>query len=126
MTTTLYNVILLDPEFEDMGDPKKLRVLRHELVHAKQWRKFGAAGFASKYSIEGKRWVLEMHGYRQDIRDMCDMKLPRKTIIRRIDQVSDEFPSDYKLLALEHAKVKEATLFVLSEEFEKYESCPHD
>lgn len=124
MTTTLSNVVLLAPDFEKNSPAGKVRILRHELVHVKQWRKYGITGFASKYSVEGQRWVLEMHGYRQDIRDRCDMGNSRKSILKRIDSVSNSFPKSYKLVSLEHEKVKEATLFVLMEELDSYESCP--
>lgn len=124
MTTTLFNVVLLAPDFEENSPAGKVRTLRHELVHAKQWREYGITGFASKYSVEGQRWVLEMHGYRQDIRDRCDMGNSRASILKRIDRTSETFPASYKLVSLDHAKVKEATLFVLMEELDSYESCP--
>lgn len=37
------------------------RLLRHELVHVRQWRRFGAAGFLRRYVGAYLRW--RVHGY---------------------------------------------------------------
>ena len=123
MTTTLNSQILLTSRWDEYSPADKVRTLRHELVHAKQWRTFGIAGFPAKYAIETQRWVLEMHGYRQNIRDMCDMKQSRKKILERIGKVSKFFVESYKMKSTDPEKVRIQTERVLMEELERWEGC---
>lgn len=37
------------------------RLLRHELVHVRQWRRFGAAGFLVRYLAAYARWRVRGH-----------------------------------------------------------------
>ena len=39
------------------------RLLRHELVHVEQWRRFGAAGFLRRYLGAYLVWRLRGHGH---------------------------------------------------------------
>jgi hypothetical protein len=39
------------------------RLLRHELVHVEQWRRYGVAGFLRRYLGAYLRWRLRGHGH---------------------------------------------------------------
>ncbi len=39
-------------------------LLRHELVHVRQWRRYGAAGFAARYLGSYLLWRLRRKGHR--------------------------------------------------------------
>ena len=123
MTTTLNNQVILASGFSERSPAQKVRTLRHELVHAKQWRRYGVAGFAGKYAIETQRWVLEMHGYRQSIRDSCSMGLSRKSISEYIGKVSKSFSSSYKMKSIQSNIVEESTVEVLFNELDSWEGC---
>ena len=123
MTTTLHSQILLTSRWDEYSPADKVRTLRHELVHAKQWRTFGIAGFPAKYAIETQRWVLEMHGYRQNIRDMCDMGKSREKVLERIGKVSGSFVEGYKMRSTDPERVRVQTERVLMEELERWEGC---
>lgn len=38
-------------------------LLRHELVHVEQWRRYGAIGFLRRYLGSYLRWRLRGHGH---------------------------------------------------------------
>lgn len=40
------------------------RLLRHELVHVEQWRRFGVVGFLRRYLGAYLVWRLRGHGHR--------------------------------------------------------------
>ncbi len=39
------------------------RLLRHELVHVRQWRRLGVAGFGVRYLGSYARWRLRRYGH---------------------------------------------------------------
>lgn len=123
MTTTLWNQILLAPDWDDRPDVGKLKTLRHELVHAKQWREYGVDGFAVLYASEAKRWVIEMHGYRQNIRDLCDMGIKTSEIEARIEGIAESFADSYRVLMIPDDHIYEKTKAVLMKEHEEWKGC---
>lgn len=123
MTTTLYDVILLASDWESRSVARKVRVLRHELVHAKQWRKYGVVGFAKIYAVEAERWALEMHGHRQTVRDMCDMNLKEEQVMEKIDRTAERFSESYKVIAIPFERIHDKTRQVLLAEYESWEGC---
>lgn len=40
------------------------RLLRHELVHVEQWRRYGVVGFLWRYVGAYVRWRLRSHAHR--------------------------------------------------------------
>ena len=40
------------------------RLLRHELVHVEQWRRFGVAGFLVRYLGSYLGWRLRLYGHK--------------------------------------------------------------
>ena len=44
------------------------RLLRHELVHVEQWRRFGVVGFLTRYLGAYLRWRLLLHGHKDGYR----------------------------------------------------------
>ena len=43
-------------------------LLRHELVHVEQWRRFGVVGFLARYLGAYLRWRLLLHGHKDAYR----------------------------------------------------------
>jgi len=69
MTTTYYKEIRVGDGWEDYSIPRKASVLRHEIVHAKQWRHFGRASFGANYIFSARfRWAMEVQAYRESVR----------------------------------------------------------
>lgn len=46
------------------GHADSAYLLRHELVHVRQWRRFGAVGFALRYLGDYGRWRVRGKGHR--------------------------------------------------------------
>lgn len=116
--TTLHQHILLPVDFDTRPKPDQLQMLRHELVHARQWRALGLVVFGAKYGNESSRWVLEMHGYRQQVRDMCSAQLEAQKVEAWIAKRSASFPKSYLFSPRHYAKVTEATAAALTAELE--------
>lgn len=116
--TTLHAHVLLPGDFGERAKGDQLRMLRHELVHARQWRALGLVVFGAKYANESTRWVLEMHGYRQNVRDMCSAGFSRGEIDGWASTLSERFPARYLFTPKHHAKVQAATKAVLIAELE--------
>jgi hypothetical protein len=71
---TLPNGIYLDPALLGATSPTRSLLLVHELVHARQWREFGAFGFARRYlwdylqgRFQGKRHRQAYLGIRFEV-----------------------------------------------------------
>ena len=122
--TTLHQHILLPVDFDSRPKAAQLQMLRHELVHARQWRALGLVVFGAKYGNESTRWVLEMHGYRQQVRDMCSAKVPHEEIGAWVAKRAESFPKSYLFTPKHHAKVTEATAAVLTAEMDFCDGSP--
>ena len=123
--TTLHQHILLPVDFDSRPKAAQLQMLRHELVHARQWRALGLVVFGAKYGNESTRWVLEMHGYRQQVRDMCSAGESHENIAKWVEARSESFPKAYLFTPKHHKKVREATRSALSAELELCNGRPN-
>lgn len=69
MSTTYYREIRVGSRWEEFSVAKKAAVLKHEIVHAKQWRHYGQVRFAAKYIFSARfRWSMEVQAYRESVR----------------------------------------------------------
>jgi hypothetical protein len=69
MSTTYYKEIRVGSRWETFTVAKKAAVLKHEIVHAKQWHHFGQATFGTKYIFSARfRWAMEVQAYRESTR----------------------------------------------------------
>lgn len=122
--TTLPDKVLVPIGFPEWPARRKAEMLRHELAHAKQWQALGVYLFGAKYAHESGRWVLEMHGMRQQIRDACDYGMSREALADFIDKAAANFPKKYLFTKKNHAKVIKATREALLAELETCDGDP--
>jgi hypothetical protein len=69
MTTTYYKEIRVGDGWAGYTPPKKASILKHEIVHAKQWRHYGRGTFGARYIFSARfRWAMEVQAYRESVR----------------------------------------------------------
>ena len=107
--TTLPDKVLYPAGFREKPPRVQAELLRHEMAHAKQWQALGVYLFGAKYAQESGRWVLEMHGARQQLRDACGYGRKREDLEVWIEETAEAFPKRYLLTPKNAAKAKKAT-----------------
>jgi hypothetical protein len=122
MSTTTRRCVWLSKGFEDQTLNAQLQTLRHELVHIRQWEHYGR-GFLTRYADEETRWVLEMHGFRQEVRDLCDMGYSVERVEKHVEHVASRVGKAYKFVVLDREDVRLATRYLLKEEMLNYSGC---
>lgn len=116
--TTLPGTVLIPKDFDERPLPTRIRVLRHELVHAKQWESLGELIFGAAYADLGGRFEIEGQGYRQQIRDLYSEGYSFERIDAAIEKVSTSFPTGYKYPAKHQQEIEDAMRKVLTAELE--------
>jgi hypothetical protein len=106
--TTLPGVVLIPQNFEERPLDSRVRVLRHELVHAKQWEALGELVFGVEYADLGGRFELEAQGYRQQIRDLYTDGKSFDYMNRVIEKFATSFPGNYKYPEKHHQTIEDA------------------
>ena len=115
---TFYSTIILPEDFAQRTDLNKLILIRHERVHAEQWRGMGVLVFGIAYAQERDRWALEMQGYRRMIRDRVSAGQDDAEIKAWIKALAKKFPKSYDISPKLSAEVSRATKQILLEELD--------
>lgn len=66
--TTLYGAMFLPPRFYTAPLIVRAPWIRHELIHAWQWRTLGRVRFLARYAGARGRFSIEMPGFRETFR----------------------------------------------------------
>lgn len=120
MTATLWDRILLPENWDTRTTRSKVLTLRHELVHMRQWRELGFVVFGASYLNYRSRWVYEMQGYRQGIRDRVTLGTSRASVEKYIDSKVKTFPENYKFKRKHRNMVRRATRDILQKELDLF------
>lgn len=116
MSTTYYKEIRVGSLWEEFIVPKRAAVLKHEIVHAKQWRHYGRASFGSKYIFSARfRWAMEVQAYRESTRVYRTLGAVEKWLREYVnDAVPNSLWGSYALGTLRKDDVYEQTRKILS------------
>lgn len=113
---TLHENVVLAPDFPKKAKLDQLRILRHELAHIRERKARGRVGFAATYATDNGRFVIEGHGLRQEVRDMCDMGQDQAELASWIDERAEAFPAKYHFRKPNRAAVAKATRDAMTRE----------
>lgn len=114
MTTAMYRDVYLGSGWEDKSMAGKAQTLSHELVHLRQWRKYGPIRFALRYIFSSRfRWAMEIQAYRMSVavRKTLRVRATREYINARPEKLR----SIYKMKSL--SNLKELTIRLLQEAY---------
>lgn len=118
MTTTYYKEIRVGDGWEGYSVPKKASILKHEIVHAQQWRNFGRAEFGSRYVFSARfRWAMEVQAYRESVRAYRTLGATEKWLRNYATrEVPDVLWQNYMLGLLRKGDIYEHTARILLRE----------
>ncbi len=100
MTTTLPDVIFVGSEWDSYPVVIQAEVLWHELVHVRQWERFGSSKFAFMYAIDESRWALEVVAYRESFRVLKTMGVLSKVLEAQMESRMESLYTKYFLAVI--------------------------
>jgi hypothetical protein len=118
MSTTYYKEIRVGARWTEFSVPKRAAVLKHEIVHARQWRHYGQGSFATKYIFSARfRWAVEVQAYRESIRVYRTLGAVEKWLREYVkDLVPNSLWKNYALKTLRKDDVYDEARRILSKE----------
>ena len=67
-TTTFPDKLYLSTNYPSMSVDSQAGLLRHELVHVREYQRHGVSKFFTMYAFAEGRWALEVQAYRESFR----------------------------------------------------------
>jgi hypothetical protein len=118
MSTTYFSELRLGSGYDDRPIHDQAALIAHELYHARQWRHYGRATFATSYVMRPKwRWAIETQAYGESVRAWVAMGATREFVMRYIETRADVLLRDYALGILNKESVRASTSAVLRRAF---------
>ena len=68
VSTAYYKQIRVRHDWNDITHASQATTLAHEMVHVRQWRKYGRLGFGARYVLSQRfRWAMEMQARTEQV-----------------------------------------------------------
>lgn len=96
-TTTFPGVILVAPNWEERSEANRAVVLWHEIVHLRQYEKYGPVLMGLMYLTSEGRWAMEVQAYRETFRVHRLFGVPEETIRKAMVSRAERLYVSYEL-----------------------------
>jgi hypothetical protein len=119
-TTTYYKQIRVGEGYPNYPVPIQAMIMCHEIVHARQWRHYRPARFATSYLASARfRWAMEVQGYAEGVHAAVAMGAEEDWIERNIENRAQTLRKGYSMWSLRASDVRGATRNILHERYKK-------
>lgn len=119
-TTTYYRQIRVGEKYPDYPIEAQAIIMCHEIVHARQWRHYKPARFATRYLASARfRWAMEVQGYAEGIHAAVALGADEDYIEHQIQHRANTLRKSYSMWSLRASDVRSATRNILNERYRK-------
>lgn len=116
LTTTYYQHVRVPEDWDERGTLGQVLTLAHELVHVRQWRKYGRARFGGRYVFSPRwRWAMEVQAYRESIRVRKVLGMGKGEAEQYAGRVAARMWTTYRLWPLSKAHVRKYAKMLMLE-----------